>query len=188
MRLTCLAPLPWRTVGKLRPQMPLISRTSTSIGRTSGSPVPPDNTAIAGRSPANRSGQEVISARFATATCQRCSSRAQCTHGRYRGLTFRPRERYLALQDARERQGTEAFKETYASRAGIEGTLSQAVRVSDLRQARYCGLPKTHLQHVITATAINVRRMVSWLIEPSLHPTQVSRFAALALQHSKPAA
>jgi IS5 family transposase len=136
----------------------------------------------------NRSGQEVISARFATATCQRCSSRAQCTHGRYRGLTFRPRARYLALQDARERQGTEAFKETYAIRAGIEGTISQAVRVSDLRQARYFGLPKTHLQHVITATAINVRRMVSWLIEPSLRPTQVSRFAALALQHSKPAA
>jgi hypothetical protein len=47
---------------------------------------------------------------------------------------------------------------------------------------------KTHMQHVITATAINVRRMVSWLIEPSLRPTQVSRFAALALQHSKRAA
>jgi transposase len=103
-------------------------------------------------------------------------------------LTFRPRERYLALQAARERQGTEAFKETYAIRAGIEGTISQAVRVSDLRQARYFGLPKTHLQHIITATAINVRRIVSWLIEPSLRPTQVSRFAALALQHSKPAA
>jgi transposase len=89
------------------------------------------------------------------------------------------------MQAARERQCTEAFKETYAIRAGIEGTISQAVRVSDLRQARYFGLPKTHLQHVITATAINVRRIVSWLIEPSLRPAQVSRFAALALQHSK---
>ena len=38
------------------------------------------------------------------------------------------------------------------------------MRVSDLRQARYFGLPKTHLQHVITVTAINVRRIVSWLI------------------------
>jgi transposase len=66
--------------------------------------------------------------------------------------------------------------------------LSQAVRVSDLRQSRYFGLPKTHLQHVITATAITVRRLVSWLIEPSLRPTQISRFAALALQHSKLAA
>jgi transposase len=62
------------------------------------------------------------------------------------------------------------------------------VRVSDLRQARYFGLPKTTLQHVMTATAINVRRIVSWLIEPSLRSTQVSRFAALALKQSKHAA
>jgi transposase len=62
------------------------------------------------------------------------------------------------------------------------------MRVSDLRQARYFGLPKTKLRHIITATAINVRRIVSWRISPSLHPTQVSRFAALALKHSKPAA
>jgi DDE family transposase len=136
----------------------------------------------------NRSGQEVVYAKFAAATCQLCPSRAQCTHGRSRGLTFRPRERYLALQAARERQCTQAFKETYAMRAGIDQTISQAVRVSDLRQARYLGLPKTHLQHVITATAINVKRIVSWLIEPSLRPTQISRFAALALQHSKLAA
>jgi transposase len=78
--------------------------------------------------------------------------------------------------------------EAYAIRAGIESTISQAVRVSDLRQARYLGLPKTHRQHVVTATAINVKRIVSWLIAPELAPTQVSRFAALALQYSKPAA
>ena len=45
------------------------------------------------------------------------------------------------------------FKEAYAIRAGIESTISQAVRVSDLRQARYFGLPKTNLQHLITAAA-----------------------------------
>src|SRR5262249_6566691 len=135
-----------------KPQMPSISRTSTSSGRARGLRVPQDNTVIPGRSPANRSGQEVVYAKFAAATCQPCLSRAQCTHGRSRGLTFRPRERYLALQSARERQGTQAFKEPYAMRAGIDQTISQAVRVSDLRQARYLGLPKTHLQHVITAT------------------------------------
>ncbi len=136
----------------------------------------------------DRFGQEVIYVKFAPADCLACPSRGQCTHGRSRGLTFRPQERFLALQAARERQRTEAFQEAYAIRAGIESTISQAVRVSDLRQARYFGLPKTHLQHVITATAINVRRIVSWLIEPSLRPTQVSRFAALALKHSRPAA
>jgi hypothetical protein len=63
----------------------------------------------------------VIYVRFAAADCLLCQSREECTQARY-----------LALQSARERQCTEAFKETYAIRAGIESTISQAVRVSDL--------------------------------------------------------
>jgi len=136
----------------------------------------------------DRFGQEVISVKFAAADCLLCPSREECTQARARSLTFRPQALSLALQSARQRQSTSDFKEAYAIRAGIESTISQAVRVSDLRQARYFGLPKTHLQQVITATAINIRRIVSWLIEPSLRPTQVSRFVALALQQSKPAA
>jgi DDE family transposase len=115
-------------------------------------------------------GQEVIYVRFAAADCLLCSSHGQCTQAQARSLTFRPQARYLALQAARERQQTDAFKEAYALRAGVESTISQAVRVSDLRQASYFGLPKTKLQHLITATAINVR------------------LAALALKQSKPAA
>ena len=135
----------------------------------------------------DRFGQEVIYVKFAPADCLVCPSRKLCTQARCRGLTFRQEALALALQSARERQRTTDFKEAYAIRAGVESTISQAVRVCDVRQARYFGLPKTRLQHVITATAINVRRIVSWLIEPSLRPTHVSRFAALALQQSKPA-
>lgn len=130
----------------------------------------------------NRSGQEAIYVKFAAADCLLCACRQQCTQAQARFLTFRPQPLYLALQSARQRQSTSDFKEAYAIRAGVESTVSQAVRVSDLRQARYFGLPKTNLQHVITAAAINVRRVVSWLIEPSLRPTQLSRFAALAAQ------
>ena len=137
---------------------------------------------------ADRFGHEVIYVKFAAADCLLCPSRQQCTQARARSLTFRPQALSLALQSARQRQNTSAFKEAYALRAGIESTISQAVRVSELRQARYFGLPKTNLQHLITATAINVRRLVSWLIEPSLRPTQVSRFVALAFKQSKRAA
>jgi transposase len=124
----------------------------------------------------------VIYVRFAASDCLLCQSREECTQARARSLTFRPQARYLALQSARERQCSEAFRRSlrHSRRQSIR-TISQAVRVSDLRQARYFGLPKTTLQHGITATAINVRRIVSWLVEPSLRPTQVSRFAALAL-------
>ena len=51
----------------------------------------------------------------------------------------------------------------YAQRAGVEGTISQGVRAFDLRQTRYLGLAKTHLQHVLTAAAIDLVRAVRWL-------------------------
>src|SRR5512134_3027294 len=78
------------------------------------------------------------------------------------------------------RQTTAEFKEQYAARAGIEGTLSQGVRAFDLRRSRYIGLAKTHLQHILIAVAMNLRRVMAWLTNP--HPTKprVSPFAALA--------
>lgn len=59
----------------------------------------------------------------------------------------------------RERITSEDGRELYRARAGIEGTFSQAVRISGLRQARYRGLKQTHLQHVATAAAVNVARL-----------------------------
>ena len=86
----------------------------------------------------------------------------------------------LALQSTRKRQTTEAFKTTYRVRAGIEGTISQAVHVSGLRDARYRGLPKTHLQHLATAAALNLIRSIAWLQEKPFAKTRISRFASLA--------
>jgi len=54
------------------------------------------------------------------------------------------------------------------------------VRVCDLRQARYRGLAKTHLQHVVTATAINLYRLDDWWTETPRAHTRQSTFAALA--------
>src|SRR3954453_3263410 len=44
-------------------------------------------------------------------------------------------------------------------RAGIEGCLSQAMRLCGLRRSRYVGLAKAHLQHVASAAALNVVRL-----------------------------
>jgi transposase len=40
-------------------------------------------------------------------------------------------------------------------------------------------LAKTHLQHVATAAAINIDRIVAWLDERPRAQTRISRFAAL---------
>ena len=74
-------------------------------------------------------------------------------------FTLQPEEEHEALRFARKRQKTEDFVSIYSERAGIEGTNSQGVRAFGLRQARYRGLKKSHLQELATATAVNLRRM-----------------------------
>jgi transposase len=45
----------------------------------------------------------------------------------------------------------------------------------------YChGIVKTHLQHLATAAATNILRIINWLNELPLASTRRSRFAALA--------
>lgn len=96
-----------------------------------------------------------------------------------RGITVRPQAEHVALQTARLRQTTAAFKEQDAARAGIEGTLSQGTRAFGLRRARYKGLVKTHLHHILTAVALNVTRLVAWNDETPFAKTRRSPFARL---------
>jgi len=101
-----------------------------------------------------------------------------------RQLTVRTKEHHLAIQTARQRQETDAFKVAYALRAGIESGLSQGTRRFDMRQSRYIGLARTHLQQILVAVAMNLVRVVAWLWNTSLGDSKrpVGQFAALALR------
>jgi Transposase DDE domain len=105
--------------------------------------------------------------------------RSQCTQSRHRTLSVRRREAHVALEEARQREQTEEFIELYAQRAGVEGVHAQGTRRMGLRRSRYIGEPRTHLQHVVIATAINVCRLHDWLAGVSPHPTPLSHFARL---------
>jgi transposase len=94
-------------------------------------------------------------------------------------LTVRPQIQHEAIQAARQRQETAEFTAQYARRAGIEGTHEQAIRRCGLRQARYLGLARTHLQHLLTAAALNVLRLGEWWLGTPPAKTRRSLFAAL---------
>ncbi|HEX2980499.1 MAG TPA: IS1182 family transposase [Anaerolineaceae bacterium] len=126
------------------------------------------------------SGHPTISVNFAARSCRACPLKPRCTKGPARFLTLRPRPLHDALQAARQRETTDDFKTTYRARAGIEGSISQAVRVNGLRQTRYIGLAKTHLQNLASAAALNVLRAMAWLNEVPVAPTRQSTFARLA--------
>ena len=138
----------------------------------------------------DRHGHPTVQINFGAETCRVCPMRTQCTRSKTapRKLFVRQHDQYLVLQNLRQRQTTEEFKKTYAKRAGIEGTLSQGVRAFELRKARYRGLPKTHLQHVATAAAINVCRVSDWMTETARVQTRTSAFAALTSPASAPVA
>jgi transposase len=123
----------------------------------------------------------IVNIRFSPADCRVCPRRAACTSSAAgpRHLTVRPRAQHEALQAARQHQTSAAFKAQYAARAGVEGTLSQALRVCDLRRARYIGLAKTRLQHSLTAAALNLHRLGAWWDEHPFATTRRSPFVAL---------
>ncbi len=79
----------------------------------------------------------------------------------------------------RDYQHSDAFKQRYKKRAGVEGTVSQAAFSFGLRRTRYRGLHKTHLQHLATAAAINLCRVVAWLDGVPRSETRSSHFGRL---------
>lgn len=127
-------------------------------------------------------GRSMIHIDFSAAECAACPSRSLCTRAKNlpRTLTLQPKEEHEAIQLARKRQKTEDFASIYSQRAGIEGTISQGVRAFGLRQARYRGLKRTHLQELATAAAVNVGRIANWLNGVPTAVTRRSRLAALA--------
>jgi transposase len=130
------------------------------------------------------SGDPVIRIWFDGATCRACPARPACTAVKDapRQLTVRLQPHHEALQAARQRQETTEFKAQYALRAGVESSLSQGIRRFDLRQSRYLGLARTHLQQLFNATAMNVVRAIAWLRGEPLreYRRKLGHFAQLA--------
>jgi hypothetical protein len=103
----------------------------------------------------------LIAAKFTRAQCQPCPVRAACTtsgDGK-RTVGFPPRELYeLQARNRADRQDP-AWHKRYAVRSGVEGTVCELANGHGMRHCRYRGQPKAHLQHVLTAIAVNIERL-----------------------------
>lgn len=138
-----------------------------------------------------KTGEAAISVRFHAKDCTACPVRQLCTQAKTgpRGLHLQPtQEHHELLHQHRRTQQEPAFAQRYQGRAGIEGTISQAVRTAGLRTARFLGEAKTRLQHLATATALNWCRLAAWLVDHSPAQTRLSAFAELALSSPPPLA
>ncbi len=131
-------------------------------------------------------GGAVIHIQFPRAECRPCPVREQCTRSRAgrRTINIKEQAQYEALEAARRRQMSEAFKTAYRQRAGVEGTISQGVRVSGMRRTRYIGERKTRLQHLLTGCALNVLRVAAWLDGERPGKTRRSAFVRAMKAHA----
>lgn len=125
-------------------------------------------------------GKPLVKVLFGEDDCRPCQARHLCTKGTKKVLQLPDREQYEALKEQRRIHASEDGMLLYNQRAGVEGTISQGVRAFGSRRARYRGLAKTHLQHVATAAAINLERLVAWFDGVPRGQTRTARFAALA--------
>jgi transposase len=121
-------------------------------------------------------GRPVIKIKFAIGDCRSCEDKLDCTKASRRTVTLQAQERHEALLAWRAQEDTEAFKALYAKRAGVEGTVSVGVRTFGMRRSRYVGFAKTRLQHLATASAINLLRVADWLAEKPRAVTRLTAF------------
>jgi hypothetical protein len=134
-------------------------------------------------SPAHRHGKPAVVVKWATTICCPCPVRQACTTSKrgYRQLSLHPRALAETLHAARTAQADRDWKTAYALRAGVEGSIAQAVCVTGCRRARYRGLAKTHLEHVFSAVALNLIRLDAWWHGRPLDRTRTSHLARLEL-------
>ena len=141
---------------------------------------PQGKTSLIWKPTKDRTGHDVINIRFAYEDCRDCVVRGQCVKSkRERALSIRRKAEFEALQEARKRQRTEVFREQYAVRAGVEGTISQGTRISDMRRSRYVGEAKTRLLQLLIGAALNFMRVAAWLADVPHAQTRQSAFSRL---------
>ncbi len=142
----------------------------------------PQQQASSAWNPCVQNGTAKIVVTFPGAVCAACPVRPLCATRKKGGrqLTVPPREIHEAQVRARSEQKTEEWQARYAVRAGVEGTINQALDLG-IRRARYRGIDKTRLQHVLIACAINLIRLHAYWNGHMLDRTRTSHIGRLEL-------
>jgi hypothetical protein len=156
------------------------ARADFTIGYGTRTVTCPQGKTSASWAPCTQRGKDAIVVHFSVADCGLCPARALCTTGKRRQLTLPPRDLAQAQAAARAAETTIGFQADYARRADVEGTMHQ-VASHGARRARYRGLPKTRLDHVYMACALNLLRLHAYWTGTPLDRRRTSHLARLEL-------
>lgn len=135
-----------------------------------------------------RKSRKVIEVKFPASSCQSCNFKSSCTSSLSgRKMELKTQKDFEFMEKHRHWEKTEDFKERYRIRAGVEGTISQAVKTAGMRRAKYFGLAKVRMQALWTAAAINVLRLADHVMLKVSAKTRIPEFGKLTFPSLKTA-
>jgi hypothetical protein len=100
---------------------------------------------------------------FDKAICDKCPWQSDCQVKRekkYSTISYDAKSLRLARRRAREK--TEAFREVYRFRAGVEGTMSDLDRITGIKHLRVRGMRQVRLAATLKAAGLNVLRATAF--------------------------
>lgn len=100
---------------------------------------------------------------FERAVCDTCPRQSQCPVKRVkRSATIAYDAKALRLSRRRAHEKSEAFRQHYRFRAGIEGTMSDLDRITGIKRLRVRGMAQVRVAAVLKATGLNILRSTAF--------------------------
>lgn len=141
------------------PSDPAVDKTAFSIHlETRRATCPHGQVASNPKTVRDPQGRPVLLFAFDRSICETCPLFARCVHSKSKGRYLRTHYHEALLQDARQRQHTTEFRDTYLLRVVVERKIAALVQ-HGLRKARYIGSAKGRLQAQWTGAAVNLARL-----------------------------
>jgi hypothetical protein len=115
------------------------------------------------RSKTGKNGGKIV--HFVKATCDLCPRQSDCPVKRIKqSVTISYDAKALRLARRRAKEKTEAFREAYRYRAGIEGTMSDLDRLTGIKHLRVRGMTQVRVAATLKATGLNILRSAAFQI------------------------
>ena len=100
---------------------------------------------------------------FYKSSCDLCPRQSDCPVKRVKqSATIAYDAKALRLARRRAKEKTEAFREVYRFRAGIEGTMSDLDRKTGIKHLRVRGMPQVRVAATLKATGLNILRSTTF--------------------------
>jgi hypothetical protein len=141
-----------------RPSDPEVDKSAFQIDLDAQTATCPEGHTAEGKPARDNKKRPVLRFTFPRAVCEACPRFGRCVRSKRHGRTVTTHAHEALLRKARIRQETAASKALYRLRSAVERKIGEVVH-HGIRDTRYLGARKRHLQRLWTGAAVNLKRL-----------------------------